>query len=104
MNTPFDEEPLEPASAGRLFRRFRASLSDRAGRDRAGRPDNLADLDALSAGSTAGFCRWCRPTVRPEKYIGINLRGVGVIIFLLFTIFVGWIAKGFIGRSLIRWG
>ncbi|MEK0163442.1 MULTISPECIES: DUF502 domain-containing protein [unclassified Phaeobacter] len=40
-------------------------------------------------------------TVRPEQYIGINLRGVGLIIFLLFTIVVGWIAKGIIGRSLI---
>ncbi|WP_121065131.1 DUF502 domain-containing protein [Chachezhania antarctica] len=38
----------------------------------------------------------------PEEYIGINLRGVGVIIFLIFTIIVGWIAKGLIGRSLIR--
>ena len=38
----------------------------------------------------------------PEQYIGINLRGVGVIIFLIFTIIVGWIAKGLIGRSLIR--
>ena len=37
----------------------------------------------------------------PEQYIGINLRGVGVIIFLIFTILVGWIAKGIIGRSLI---
>ncbi len=39
----------------------------------------------------------------PEKYIGINLRGVGVIFFFLFTIFVGWIAKGLIGRSLIAY-
>ena len=38
----------------------------------------------------------------PEQYIGINLRGVGVIIFLVFTITVGWVAKGLIGRSLIR--
>lgn len=43
-------------------------------------------------------------TIKPEKYIGINLRGVGVIIFLIFTILVGWIAKGLLGRSLIRWG
>ena len=43
-------------------------------------------------------------TIQPEKYIGINLRGVGVIIFLIFTIIVGWIAKGLIGRSLILWG
>ncbi|MCW8843369.1 MAG: DUF502 domain-containing protein, partial [Rhodobacteraceae bacterium] len=38
----------------------------------------------------------------PEQYIGINLRGIGLIIFFLFTIVVGWIAKGLIGRSLIR--
>lgn len=43
-------------------------------------------------------------TIQPEKYIGINLRGVGVIIFLIFTIIVGWVAKGLIGRSLILWG
>ena len=36
-------------------------------------------------------------------WIRVNVRGVGVIVFLLFTIFVGWIAKGYIGRSLIRW-
>lgn len=41
-------------------------------------------------------------TFQPEKYIGINLRGVGVIIFLIFTAVVGWVAKGLIGRSLIR--
>ncbi|TCS60228.1 putative membrane protein [Primorskyibacter sedentarius] len=41
-------------------------------------------------------------TFQPEKYIGINLRGVGVIIFLIFTIIVGWIAKGLIGRSILR--
>ncbi|MDA5555683.1 DUF502 domain-containing protein [Shimia sp. MMG029] len=41
-------------------------------------------------------------TIQPEKYIGINLRGVGLIIFLVFTVLVGWIAKGLIGRSLLR--
>ncbi|MBC7139542.1 MAG: DUF502 domain-containing protein [Defluviimonas sp.] len=40
---------------------------------------------------------------RPERYIGIDLRGVGVIFFLLFTIIVGWLAKGLIGRSILRW-
>lgn len=40
---------------------------------------------------------------RPDQYIGLNIRGVGVIIFLIFTIMVGWIAKGLIGRSLLRW-
>ncbi len=32
-----------------------------------------------------------------------NVRGLGVVIFLFFTIFVGWIAKGLIGRSVLRW-
>jgi uncharacterized membrane protein len=40
----------------------------------------------------------------PENLLGIDLRGVWVIFFLLFTLFVGWIAKGLIGRSLILWG
>ncbi len=38
---------------------------------------------------------------QPEQYVGINLRGVGVLFFLFFTIFIGWIAKGIIGRSFI---
>lgn len=43
-----------------------------------------------------------------QTYIGldpsvqINIRGIGVIIFLIFTVIVGWMAKGIIGRSLIR--
>ena len=41
---------------------------------------------------------------RPEHYIGINLRGVGVIFFFVFTVLIGWIAKGMIGRSLLGWG
>ncbi|MFV0515511.1 MAG: DUF502 domain-containing protein [Jhaorihella sp.] len=39
---------------------------------------------------------------QPEPYVGINLRGFGLLIFLVFTIIVGWIAKGIIGRSMIR--
>jgi uncharacterized membrane protein len=34
----------------------------------------------------------------------VSIRGAGVGIFLVFTIFIGWIAKGIIGRSLIGWG
>ncbi|HDR28669.1 DUF502 domain-containing protein [Rhodovulum sp.] len=41
---------------------------------------------------------------KPEQYIGIDIRGLGVIFFLLFTLFVGWTAKGLIGRSFIGWG
>ena len=41
---------------------------------------------------------------RPERYIGINLRGVGVIFLLLFILLVGWVARGVIGRAVIRQG
>ena len=34
--------------------------------------------------------------------IQLQLRGVGVVFFLIFTTFVGWLAKGLLGRSLIR--
>jgi len=51
---------------------------------------------------------WVLPFVpaefTPVDQFGVHLRGYGVIIFLLFTILVGWIAKGLIGRSLIHWG
>jgi uncharacterized membrane protein len=30
-------------------------------------------------------------------------RGIGVIVFLIFTVIVGWIAKGLIGRSVLNW-
>ncbi|MGC9418224.1 MAG: DUF502 domain-containing protein [Rhodovulum sp.] len=41
---------------------------------------------------------------QPEQYIGIDIRGLGVIFFLLFTLFVGYMAKGMVGRSFIHWG
>lgn len=51
---------------------------------------------------------WVLPFVpdrlMPENFIGVNLRGVGVVFFLLFTILVGWVAKGLIGKSFLRWG
>lgn len=36
-----------------------------------------------------------------DPSVQIDVRGIGVVIFLLFTIIVGWMAKGLIGRSLI---
>ena len=39
-----------------------------------------------------------------DNWITVNIRGLGVIVFLIFTILVGWIAKGLVGRSFIRWG
>jgi len=40
----------------------------------------------------------------PENRISVNVRGIGVVIFLLFTAVVGWVTKGFLGRSLLRFG
>ncbi|MBD3763855.1 MAG: DUF502 domain-containing protein [Rhodobacterales bacterium] len=49
-----------------------------------------------------------RPDVLIQRWFGqdtfITIRGIGVMLFLIFTILVGWVAKGIIGRSLIRWG
>lgn len=36
--------------------------------------------------------------------VHVNVRGVGVVFFLLFTSVVGLIAKGVIGRSFLAWG
>ncbi len=48
------------------------------------------------------------PETMVKRWFGedtnINIRGLGVIFFLVFTVVVGWIAKGLIGRSFIAWG
>jgi uncharacterized membrane protein len=98
MNTPFDELPPEPKKPRRLSG-LRTSF-----------------LTGLVVVAPVGLTLWLIWTVagwvdgmvlplipsgfQPEKYIGINLR-VGVIICLIFTVLVGWIAKGLIGRSMI---
>ena len=99
MNTPFDEDRHRRPG---LLARLRGSF-----------------LTGLVVIAPVGLTIWLIWTVigwidgvvlplvpqqfRPDQYIGINLRGVGVIIFLIFTIIVGWVAKGIIGRSLIRY-
>ena len=49
-----------------------------------------------------------QPEALVEYYFGPEadypVRGVGVIVFLIFTILIGWTAKGLIGRSMIGWG
>lgn len=53
-----------------------------------------------------------RPTALTDRWFGegtaemipIDVQGVGVVIFLLFTVLVGWLGKGFIGRAVIRSG
>lgn len=100
MNTPFDDTP-HPAKRSR-FAGLRASF-----------------LTGIVVIAPVGLTIWLfwslvgwvdsfvLPLVphqfRPEQYIGINLRGVGVIFFFVFTVLVGWIAKGIIGRSLIHY-
>jgi uncharacterized membrane protein len=32
-----------------------------------------------------------------------NVRGLGVVVFLVFTVLVGWLAKGLFGRSILKW-
>lgn len=36
-----------------------------------------------------------------EEDVHVNIRGVGVVLFLIFTVIVGWLAKGLIGRSFL---
>lgn len=40
----------------------------------------------------------------PPQLTGFDIPGLGLLIFLAFTLIVGWLAKGYIGRSLIHWG
>ncbi|WP_316013106.1 DUF502 domain-containing protein [Roseobacter sp. HKCCA0434] len=39
----------------------------------------------------------------PATYLGNDVPGFGVIIFLLFTAIIGYLTKGLVGRSILRW-
>ena len=39
-----------------------------------------------------------------DNLITVNVRGVGVVVFLIFTVLMGWIGKGLIGRSFLGIG
>lgn len=101
MTTPFDEEP-EPRKRRSMFAWFRASF--------------LTGLVVIAPigltlwliWTVAGWVdSWVLPFVpvwlRPDQYVGLSIRGIGVFVFLIFTVIVGWLAKGIIGKSLIRW-
>ena len=108
MNTPFDPETHLPKRS--LFTRWRANF-----------------LTGLVVIAPVGLTIWLiwsvvgwidgfvLPLV-PNKYqpdhflqnllgldpsVQINVHGIGVVIFLIFTVIVGWMAKGLIGRSMI---
>lgn len=40
----------------------------------------------------------------PDNWVHVNVRGIGVVIFLIFTVVVGWIGKGIFGRFLLSIG
>jgi uncharacterized membrane protein len=119
MNTPFDEDPPPPPKKPGRFAGLRASF--------------LTGIVVIApvgltiwliwtlVGWVDGFVlpfvpdiyqpeylinRFVLGNSRPDDadWVHFNIRGVGVIVFLLFTLFVGWVAKGLIGRSLIRFG
>jgi uncharacterized membrane protein len=101
MNTPLGPDAPPPKRRG-MFAGFRASF--------------LTGLVVIAPISLTFWLIWTvvgwidnvvLPFVprqwRPDQYVGLDLKGIGVIIFLLFTVAVGWVAKGVIGRSLLRW-
>ncbi|MGX9355307.1 DUF502 domain-containing protein [Roseobacteraceae bacterium S113] len=99
MTTPFDKEPKRPGIVAGLRASFLTGLVVIA-------PVGLTIWFLWTlAGWVDNFVLPLVPdTLNPEAYIGINLRGVGVFIFVIFTIIMGWVAKGLIGRWLIRFG
>ncbi len=108
MTTPFDPEPHLPHRS--FFARLRANF-----------------ITGLVVIAPVGLTIWLiwsivgwvdgfvLPLV-PDRYqpdrmlqdllgldpsVQINVRGIGVVIFLIFTMIVGWMAKGLIGRAII---
>ncbi len=110
MNTPFDPDPVTPHKRGLIARargNFLTGLVVIA----------PVGLTIWLIGSVVGWIDGFVLPLVPLQYhpdrliqdllgldplVQINVRGIGVVIFLLFTALVGWTAKGLIGRSLIR--
>jgi uncharacterized membrane protein len=50
---------------------------------------------------------WVLPLVperyQPKPYLGIDIKGYGLIIFLIFTVVIGALAKGIFGRAILGW-
>lgn len=110
MTNPFEEEKPKVTRRRRLFQRTRANFFT-----------GLVVLVpiALTLYLFWTFVGWIDSWVLPfvpgpyqpdnlvKKYFGpdasLNIRGVGVVFFFLFTLLVGWLAKGFFGRSVLAW-
>lgn len=117
MNTPFDEDPKPPRRPGR-FAGLRASfltgivviapvaLTIWLVWSLIGWVDSVVLPFLPDAYSPEHLInRYLLGNTRPDDagWVSINIRGLGVLVFLIFTLVVGWIAKGLIGRSLIAW-
>jgi len=110
MTNPFEEEKRATPRRRRLFQRTRANFLT-----------GLVVLVpiALTLYLFWAFVGWIDSWVLPfvpyryqpdqiAKQIfgpdaGVNIRGVGVVVFFFFTLLVGWLAKGFFGRSILAW-
>lgn len=110
MHTPFEQDPPPPQRRG-MIARLRAAF--------------LTGLVVIAPVALTMWLIWTvigwidgwvlpflpkayHPDRLIQNFLGldpssqINVKGLGVIIFLIFTILVGWAAKGIIGRSFIR--
>lgn len=99
MNTPFDDiEPKKPTLASKIRSSFLTGLVVIA-------PVGVTIwLIWTVIGWIDGFVLPLVPeTELTAPFVDRNLHGIGVIFFLVFTVLVGWVAKGLIGRTLIRW-
>ncbi len=62
-------------------------------------PDSILNYWLGNARSVLG------PTgqeIANPDWVNVNVRGLGVIFLLVFTVVIGWMAKGFLGRSFLR--
>ncbi|MEH6835291.1 MULTISPECIES: DUF502 domain-containing protein [Falsihalocynthiibacter] len=52
------------------------------------------------------YVNWNAPALDQPYPTGENTKfpGFGVVIFLVFTVVVGWLTKGLLGRTLLHWG
>ena len=111
MNNPFDEQNQPaPRKKRRLFQRTRANF--------------LAGLAVLVPIALTLYLLWAftgwidswvlpfvpeayQPDTLAKRFFGpdatVNIRGVGVVFFFIFTLIIGWVAKGFFGRSVLAW-
>ena len=50
---------------------------------------------------------WVLPLIperyRPSEYFPVDVRGIGLLIFIVFTLFVGYTMRGIVGRTILGW-